>query len=215
MENQSSESRIPAWAAESLLAQAVTRRLVQSAAEIGQREMRRPAACGNGNGNGQDLPPAELNPLEPAVAPDGSRFPLLGHARLVRALFLAAFDADEPFPQVLTGALLRCYERAGWSLVTGRPASPAQEPPAYPTLGHLHSAALAVVDDAGFDRATAAKARDLVNRRISPRLCTADGLAPDDDQSRAFLSGAALIRQIENPVKSDFSAERPALTALS
>lgn len=213
MEDQSSKSRIPARAAESLLAQAVARRLLQSAAEIGQREMRRPTACGNGHS--QYVPPAELNPLEPAAAPDGSRFPLQGHARLVRALFLAAFDADEPFPQVLTGALLRCYERAGWSLVTGRPANPVQEPPAYPTLGHLHSAALAVVDDAGFDRATAAKARDLVNHRISPRLCAADGLAPDDDQSRAFLSGAALIRQLENPVKSDFSAERPALTALS
>lgn len=211
MENQPWESRIPAWAAESPLAQAVARRLLQSAAEIGQRGMRQPTA----SGNGQDTPPGELNPLEPAAAPDGSRFPLQGHARLVRTLFLATFGTDEPFPQVLTGALLRCYERAGWSLVTGGPASPAQEPPAYPALGHLHSAALAVVDDAGFDRATAAKARDLVNHRISPRLCAADGLAPDDDQSRAFLSGTALIRQLENPVKSDFSAERPALTALS
>ena len=43
-------------------------------------------------------PPAGINPLEPAAGPDGSRFPLQAHADLLRALFLAAFQADEPFP---------------------------------------------------------------------------------------------------------------------
>ncbi len=69
-------------------------------------------------------PPAGINPLEPAPGPDGTRFPLQTHADLVRALFLAAFEADEPFPQVLAAALTRCYEDAGWDLVTGEPASP-------------------------------------------------------------------------------------------
>jgi hypothetical protein len=63
--------------------------------------------------------PASVNPLEPAAGPDGARFPLQAHADLVRALFLAAFEADEPFPQVLAAALARCYEQAGWDLVTG------------------------------------------------------------------------------------------------
>ena len=58
-------------------------------------------------------PPAGINPLEPAPGPDGIRFPLQTHADLVRALFLAAFEADEPFPQVLAAALTRCYENAG------------------------------------------------------------------------------------------------------
>jgi hypothetical protein len=68
-------------------------------------------------------PPAGINPLEPAIGPNGIRFPLQTHADLVRALFLAAFEADEPFPQVLAAALNRCYENAGWDLVTGEPAS--------------------------------------------------------------------------------------------
>jgi hypothetical protein len=61
-------------------------------------------------------PPAGINPLEPAYDPNGARFPLQTHADLVRALFLAAFEADEPFPQVLAAALTRCYEQAGWDL---------------------------------------------------------------------------------------------------
>ena len=71
-----------------------------------------------------DVAPAGVNPLEPAAGPDGTRFPLQAHADLVRALFLAAFEADEPFPQVLAAALARCYEQAGWDLVTGEPAVP-------------------------------------------------------------------------------------------
>jgi hypothetical protein len=207
METQSRHPQaiVPPWAAESLKAQAVARRLLEFASEAGiprqspAPSVERRAAGGAAQGAGQYVNPAELNPLEPAPGPDGARFPLQGHARLVRALFLAAFDADEPFPQVLSSALLRCYEHSGWSLATGGRADPAQEPPAYPALGHLRTAALAIVDDAGFDRATAARARDMVNERISPRLCCADGLAAEDDQSRAFIAGTALIRHIENP----------------
>ena len=75
-----------------------------------------------------DVRPAGVNPLEPAAGPGGSRFPLQAHADLVRALFLAAFEADEPFPQVLAAALARCYEQAGWDLVTGEPARRRAEP---------------------------------------------------------------------------------------
>ncbi len=70
-----------------------------------------------------DQPAAGISPLEPAPGPGGIRFPLQTHADLLRALFLAAFDADEPFPQVLAAALTRCCEQAGWDLVTGEPAA--------------------------------------------------------------------------------------------
>jgi hypothetical protein len=194
---------VPSCPDDPLRAQAVARRLLEFAAEAGiPRQSPAPSVEQFAGGASQCANPVELNPLEPAAGPDGARFPLQSHARLVRALFLAAFDADEPFPQVLTGALLRCYEQAGWSLVTGEQDGPDQDPPAYPTLGHLRAAALAVVDETGFDRATAAKARDMVNERISPRLCTADGLAADDDQFRAFISGTALIRHLESPPNS-------------
>lgn len=77
---------------------------------------------------------AGINPLEPAVWSDGTRFPLQTHADLVKSLFLAAFEADEPFPQVLNAALTRVYGEHGWDLVLGEPATPGVCP-AYPALG--------------------------------------------------------------------------------
>jgi DNA helicase HerA-like ATPase len=119
-----------------------------------------------------DSAPASLNPLEPE--PD---YPLQSHADLVRALFLAAFEAQEPFPQVLAQALTRCYTRAGWDLVNGRPR-PAVKPvlwdeetpepvrPRYPTLGELQSAAREVVDAIGYGKEVAADVRGFVDVRI-------------------------------------------------
>ena len=40
-------------------------------------------------------------------------------ADLVKALFIASFRSDEPFPQVLSAALTRVYEEAGWDLALG------------------------------------------------------------------------------------------------
>lgn len=70
--------------------------------------------------------------------PQESTGRLQAHAGLLRALFLAAFQADEPFPQVLSAALTRCYEQAGWDLVTGQPAIPGARP-VYPRLGDLQA----------------------------------------------------------------------------
>jgi hypothetical protein len=165
-------------------------------------------------------PPAGINPLEPAPGPDGSRFPLQAHADLLRALFLAAFQADEPFPQILAAALTRCYEEAGWDLVTGEPATPGVQP-AYPWLEDLQSAAMAVVSEVGYGREVADNVRGFVTVRIgSLRMGTAgrflDGGHPldfarllngnvvleiedaGDDRDKAFLMGAVLIRLTEH-----------------
>jgi DNA helicase HerA-like ATPase len=126
--------------------------------------------------------PAGLNPLEPASLQPGDparTFPLQGHADLVRALFLAAFRADEPFPQVLSRALEDCYRRAGWDLVTGlgrpaqlaalharvRPAAGAWLP-RLPTLGDLQSSARQVVDDIGYDEDIKKRVRGFVDVRV-------------------------------------------------
>jgi uncharacterized protein len=165
-------------------------------------------------------PAAGINPLEPAVGPDGSRFPLQTHADLLRALFLAAFQADEPFPQVLSAALSKCYEQAGWDLVTGQ-AVAAGVPPSYPGLEDLQAAALAVVDEAGYGREVRDNVRGFVTVRIgSLRLGTTgrflDGGHPidfaallennvvleiedaGDDHDKAFLMGAILVRLTEH-----------------
>lgn len=116
--------------------------------------------------------PAALNPLEPEPG-----FPLQSHADLVRALFLAAFEANEPFPQVLSRALTECYTAAGWDLVTGgrsRRARPKlhrdepDRPPAarYPALGDLQATARRVVDDIGYGREVAADVRGFVDVRM-------------------------------------------------
>ena len=103
---------------------------------------------------------AGLNPLEPAAFGAVGSFPLQTHADLVKALFIASFQAEEPFPQVLSAALGRVYEEAGWDLALGEPraASPAgrQQPPravaAYPTLTGLQRAAERVVAEIGYSQ---------------------------------------------------------------
>jgi uncharacterized protein len=161
-------------------------------------------------------PPAGLNPLEPAVGPAGTRFPLQAHADLVRALFLACFEAEEPFPQVLAAALTRCYTSAGWDLALGELASPGTDP-AYPTLEDLEDAAEQVVDEIGYGREVTANVRGFIRIRVSSlRLGTAGRFLAGghpldlaalmrrnvvlqienvgDDQDKAFLMGAVLIR---------------------
>ena len=165
-------------------------------------------------------PAAGINPLEPAPGPGGTRFPLQTHADLLRALFLAAFQADEPFPQVLAAALTRCYEQAGWDLVTGQPCAPGVRP-AYPSLEDLQAAAMTVVNETGYGREVADNVRGFVTIRVgSLRLGTTgrflDGGHPidyaallernvvleiedaGDDHDKAFLMGAVLIRLTEH-----------------
>jgi DNA helicase HerA-like ATPase len=165
-------------------------------------------------------PPAGINPLEPAPGPDSTRFPLQAHADLVRSLFLAAFEASEPFPQVLAAALSRCYENAGWDLVTGEPASPGLEP-GYPALEDLQATAMAVVNEIGYGREITDNVRGFVTVRISSlrqgtagrffqgghpldfaRLLDANVVLEiedaSDDRDKAFLMGTVLIRLAEH-----------------
>jgi len=106
---------------------------------------------------------AGLNPLAPATFGPSGRFPLQTHADLVKALFIASFQAEEPFPQVLSAALGRVYEEAGWDLALGEPRggqSRAGQPPAgqpgaeaaYPTLSGLQRAAERVVAEIGYSQ---------------------------------------------------------------
>lgn len=173
------------------------------------------------------LAPASLNPLEPE--PD---YPLQSHADLVRALFLAAFEAHEPFPQVLSNALTQCYTRAGWNLVNGK----LREPVApkhyvddadvtvtgrYPTLRDLQATAREVVDNIGYGKEVAADVRGFVDVRIGSLRQGAPGRFFEgghplhigellrrnavlelenitNDQDKAFLIGAVLIRVVEH-----------------
>ena len=114
-------------------------------------------------------PPAGINPLEPAAGPGGARFPLQAHADLVRALFLAAFQPDEPFPQVLAAALTRCYEQAGWDLVTGEPAVAGA---GLPGAGGPASSG---DDRGGGDRVRAGDHRQRPRVRAGPDRVTAPG----------------------------------------
>jgi uncharacterized protein len=183
-------------------------------------------------------PPGSLNPLEPASLEPGNpsrTFPLQSHADLVRALFLAAFEAVEPFPQVISQALVECYEAAGWDLVISEPLTrwdsvsgqPEQDPPTpgaalprYPTLGTLQRTAREVVGQIGYDEDIRRRVQGFVDVRIgSLRLGTPgrffEGGHPLDvgallrrnvvleienvtnDQDKAFLMGAVLIRLYE------------------
>jgi hypothetical protein len=167
-----------------------------------------------------DQAAAGINPLAPAVWADGTRFPLQTHADLVKSLCLAAFEADEPFPQVLNAALTRVYDEHGWDLVLGEPATPGTCP-AYPALGDLQAAADVVVRAAAYGPEVERNVRGFITVRLgSLRLGTPgrffEGghqidfgqlLARNvvleiedigDDQDKAFLIGAVLIRLTEH-----------------
>ncbi|WP_021598856.1 ATP-binding protein [Actinomadura welshii] len=163
---------------------------------------------------------AGINPLEPALGPDGRPFSLQTHADLVRALFLAAFEAEEPFPQVLAAALTRCYERLGWDLALGEPSLPGTSP-RYPTLADLQATAEQVVDDIGYSQEITDNVRGFIRVRLSSlRLGTTgrffEGGHPidfdallsrnvvleiedvGDDRDKAFLMGTVLVRLVEH-----------------
>jgi hypothetical protein len=163
---------------------------------------------------------AGLNPLEPASDADGRRFPLQTHADLVKALFIASFQAEEPFPQVLSAALGRVYEEAGWDLALDEPA-PGRAEAAYPALHDLQRAAEQVVADIGYSQRVTDDVLGFIRVRIaSLRLGTTgrflEGGHPldftsllrgnvvleiedvGDDADKAFLMGAVLIRLAEH-----------------
>ena len=163
---------------------------------------------------------AGINPLAPAADASGRRFPLQTHADLVRALFLASFAADEPFPQVLSAALTRVYEEAGWDLALGEPVTPGVLP-RYPTLGDLQAAAGRIVSEIGYGREITDNVRGFITVRLSSlRLGTTgrffEGGHPidfgklmarnvvfeiedvGDDRDKAFLMGTVLIQLTEH-----------------
>ena len=160
---------------------------------------------------------AGLNPLEPATS-GGARFPLQTHADLVRALFVASFRSEEPFPQVLSAALTRVYEEAGWDLVLGEPRGHIA---AYPTLAGLQRAAERVVADIGYSQRVTDDVLGFIRVRIASLRAGTTGRFLEgghpvgfgnllrrnvvleledigDDRDKAFLMGTVLIRLVEH-----------------
>ncbi len=163
---------------------------------------------------------AGLNPLEPASDEEGGRFPLQTHADLVKALFIASFRAEEPFPQVLGAALTRVYEEAGWDLALGEPLT-GDANPSYPTLTDLQRTAERVVNEVGYSqritddvlgfiRVRLASLRhgtpgrffegghqlDFSKLMVTPAVLEIEDVG--DDRDKAFLMGTVLIRLAEH-----------------
>ena len=159
--------------------------------------------------------PLSVNPLEPEPG-----YPVQAHIDMVRALFLAAFDAREPFPQIISQALQRAYEDCGWDPVTGAGRPGARAAPAVPTLAQLQRAALGVIEDVGYGRELQADVRGFVDVRLRSLRTGSAGrffegghpadiaellrrnvvLAIEDvanDEDKAFLIGTLIIRLVE------------------
>jgi len=168
------------------------------------------------NPSDPDAVPLSVNPLQPEPG-----YPVQAHIDMVRALFLAAFDAREPFPQIISQALQRAYEDCGWDPVTGggRPGAPAG--PAVPTIAQLQGAALDVIEDVGYGRELRADVRGFVDVRLRSLRTGSAGrffegghpadiaellrrnvvLAIEDvanDEDKAFLIGTLIIRLVEH-----------------
>jgi len=161
---------------------------------------------------------AGLNPLEPAVAADGARFPLQTHADLVKALFIASFRSEEPFPQVLSAALTRVYEEAGWDLALGEPLHATA---AYPALTDLQRAAERVVGEIGYSQRVTDDVLGFIRVRLASlrqgttgrflegghqldfgKLLRTNAVLEiedvGDDADKAFLMGTVLVRLAEH-----------------
>ena len=186
------------------------------------------AMAGRITGLGQAGEVTVINPSDPAAVPLSVNplapepgYPVQAHIDMVRALFMAAFDAEEPFPQIMSQALQRVYEASGWDVVTGGGAPGALTPPAIPTLAQLQRAALAVIEDVGYGSELQADVRGFVDVRLrSLRIGSAgrffEGGHPADigellrrnvvlaiedvanDEDKAFLMGTLIIRIVEH-----------------
>ncbi|HEX8009061.1 MAG TPA: ATP-binding protein [Trebonia sp.] len=162
---------------------------------------------------------AGLNPLEPAVDSSGNRFPLQTHADYVKALFIASFRSEEPFPQVLSAALTRVYEEAGWDLALGEPRNDAGAE--YPALTDLQRAAERVVDEIGYSQRVTDDVLGFIRVRLASLRQGTTGRFLEgghqidfgkllrknvvleledvgDDRDKAFLMGTVLIRLAEH-----------------
>jgi uncharacterized protein len=179
-------------------------------------------------GRGEGVAVTVINPADPAAIPFSVNplapepgYPVQAHIDMVRALFLAAFDADEPFPQIMAQALQRVYEESGWDVVTGGRVPGAAAEPAIPTLAQLQRAALGVIEEVGYGAQLQADVRGFVDVRLrSLRIGSAgrffEGGHPGDvaalldrnvalaledvanDEDKAFLMGTLIVRIVEH-----------------
>ena len=160
--------------------------------------------------------PLAINPLAPEPG-----YPVQAHIDMVRALFLAAFEAHEPFPQIMSQALQRAFESCGWDPVTGAGQPGAAVAPAIPTLAQLQAAAIDVITEVGYGHELQADVRGFVDVRLRSLRTGSAGrffegghpadigellrrraiLAIEDvanDEDKAFLIGTLIIRIVEH-----------------
>ncbi|MES9539317.1 helicase HerA-like domain-containing protein [Actinomadura sp. NPDC000600] len=184
------------------------------------------------NPSDPDSVPLSVNPLAPEPG-----YPVQAHIDMVRALFQAAFDAEEPFPQIMAQALQRVYENNGWDVVTGGGVPGSLIEPAVPTLEQLQNAALQVIQDVGYGRELMADVQGFVDVRLrSLRIGSAgrffEGGHPADiggmlrdnivlaiedvanDEDKAFLMGTLIIRIVEHLRMRERKRDRAAGAAL-
>lgn len=170
------------------------------------------------------VPPPMINPLEPSsIVVGGVRhtFPLQTHLDMVKALFTASFNAQEPFPQVLSAGLTGAYRSRGWNLVTGGAVEPSLSPPEWPVLGDLVRESLAVVEGLGYAADVRNNMRGFIRVRVEslrsgtpgrffeggypidledllrrPAVLEIEDLG--DDHDKAFFIGNLIIRTVEH-----------------
>jgi hypothetical protein len=126
--------------------------------------------------------PLAVNPLAPEPG-----YPVQAHIDMVRALFLAAFDAREPFPQIMSQALQRVYESCGWDPVSGAGQPGAAVPPAIPTLAQLQAAAIEVITEVGYGPELQADVRGFVSGASSTCGCARSAPGRPGGSSKAGI----------------------------
>ena len=120
----------------------------------------------------------------------------------------AAFDADEPFPQVLSHALTRCYTDLGWDTVTADTISGGGQPK-YPSLGDLQRTAQHVVTGIGYGKEITDNVRGFIDVRLGSLRLGTPGRFFEGGQNgksrskrRADSAFEDLWRQVDDAVSS-------------
>jgi uncharacterized protein len=161
--------------------------------------------------------PLTVSPLAPEPG-----YPVQAHIAMVRSLLDVAFDADEPFSLIMSQALQRVYQAAGWDLVTGgAPRAGGAAPPVTPALWQLHAAVIEAIGQAGYGRKMRARLRGAADARFGALRAGSAGrflegghpadigellgrdvvLAIHDvggDEDRALIAGTLMIRVAEH-----------------
>ncbi len=147
----------------------------------------------------EDCAPFRLNPFEFFEGEN-----ITSRVDMIKASLEAAFDMEAAIPQLMSSAILKCYEDKGWNISTNRnrrfvdPYSGSVD--AFPTLSDLKQRCKEVVDSQGFDDRLKDEYLGTINALLEGLLRGSNGLMLDTKHSIDFIKllDRKVVFELEN-----------------